>query len=289
MDLLVSSYGSSEYKKDGERMVNMMLPSFKANDIDQELKQTIVITVGNLLKNMGHVISSKSLSAIFGIYLDKTANENLRTLIFNWLTKAVTDNPELKADIYLSKFMNSLLENLYKNKVILQRQTLDLLTAITRYQPKALSGYDETLAKSLVNLLTENNLSLFNVTFDLLSLLAIGGFAYSKNQSLLASSVDATIRSFDLDDNESNFQSALKFLENAISFNCVNNKTLMDYVAQILKFKQFNISKAKVVAILASKIGNAPDLIVDLEKQVRTLLICIALLHKLPKLLNSNS
>jgi len=267
MDLIISTSGPSEYKATAENMVKMMIPIFKANDIDQELKQTVIITMGNLVKDMGHVLSENSLNAIFTIFLEKTLNENLRTLIFSWLTKSIRSNPELKVDTYLAKFMNSLLENINKNNVILQRQTLDFLTAIAQNQAKALSGVDETLAKSLIALLSENNLALFNVIFDLLSLLT-NGFAFSKNASLLAGCVDSTIKSLELDDNESNFTSALFFVESAINLNCLNNKALGEYIANILKFVKLNISKAKIVAVFSKKIGNSSDLVNDLSKKV---------------------
>jgi len=268
MDLVVKISASSEYKQLADQMVNMMIPKFKANDIDQELKQTVVITMGNLVRDMGHVISSDILSTVFSIYLEKTANENLRTLIFNWLTKAIVNNPELKVDNYLSKFMNSLLENINKNNVILQRQTLDFLTAITQNQSKALAGFDEPLAKSLISLLTENNLPLFNVIYDLLSQLTHSTHAFSKNKSLLSASVEATLKSLELDDNESNFHSALMFLEKAINLDCINNNTLGEYITQILKFNKFNNMKAKVVATFSKKIGNAISLVKELEKKV---------------------
>ena len=268
MDLIITSSSSSEYKKIAEQMVEMMIPKFKSNDIDQELKQTIVITMGNLLKDMGHVISSNNLSTIFSIFLEKTANENLRTLIFNWLTKAICQNPELKVEAYLSKFMTSLLENINKNNVILQRQTLDFLTAISQNQPNALNGFDEQIAKSLNSLLNETNLPLFNVIYDLLSQLTNSGFAYSKNKNLLTQSVEATLKSFELDNNESNFAGALRFLENSINLNCVDSNKLGEFVTQILKFNHFNLTKARVVAILSKKIGNAASLVTELEKKV---------------------
>jgi len=268
MDLIVSTSGSSEYKETAENMVQMMIPIFKANDIDQELKQTVIITMGNLVQDMGHVLSEKSLNTIFTIFLEKILNENLRSLIFSSLTKSIRSNPELKVDTYLAKFMNSLLENINKNNVILQRQTLDFLTAIAQNQAKALSGFDETLAKSLIALLSENNLALFNVIFDLLSLLLTNDFAFSKNASLLVGCVDSTIKSLELDDNESNFTSALFFVESAINLNCLNNKALGEYIANILKFIKLNISKAKIVAVFSKKIGNSSDLVNDLSKKV---------------------
>jgi hypothetical protein len=268
IDLVVLYYGPNEYKTLANNLIDIIIPIFKANDIDQELKQTVVSTMGNLIKNMGHVITSDKLNLTFSIYLDKTGNENLRPTIFNWLTKIVSNNPNLQIESFLAKFLNPLLENINKNNVILQRQSLDLLTASTINQPNTLKGFDENLAKSLQALITENNLSLFSCIFELYSLIIGNQFSVYKNGTLVESICDDTINSFNLDDNVSTFHSALKFLESAFSYKILNTDKLGKYINEILKFQKFNLTKAKTVAIISNVLGNSMDLVSTIEKKV---------------------
>jgi len=51
--------------------INGLIDKFKANDIDQELKLTIIATVGNLIFYLGHTLDPKSLETLLDIYKDK--------------------------------------------------------------------------------------------------------------------------------------------------------------------------------------------------------------------------
>ena len=48
-----------------------LVSKFKANDIDQELKLTIISTVGNLIFYLGQALDPKYLETLFEIYIDK--------------------------------------------------------------------------------------------------------------------------------------------------------------------------------------------------------------------------
>ena len=50
---------------------NSLITKFKANDIDQELKLTIISAVGNLIFYLGHSLDHKYLENLFDIYIEK--------------------------------------------------------------------------------------------------------------------------------------------------------------------------------------------------------------------------
>ena len=50
---------------------NSVITKFKANDIDQELKLTIISAVGNLIFYLGHTLEPKYLESLFDIYIEK--------------------------------------------------------------------------------------------------------------------------------------------------------------------------------------------------------------------------
>lgn len=52
-------------------LFNGLIDKFKVNDIDQELKLTIIATVGNLIFYLGHNLEQKSIETLLDIYKDK--------------------------------------------------------------------------------------------------------------------------------------------------------------------------------------------------------------------------
>ena len=62
---------SKEHTSYSGILFNSLIDKFKANDIDQELKLTIISTVGNLIFYLGHAIDHKYLETLFDIYIEK--------------------------------------------------------------------------------------------------------------------------------------------------------------------------------------------------------------------------
>ena len=58
-------------------LYNCLIDKFKANDIDQELKLTIISTVGNLIFYLGHAIDQKYLENLLDIYREKYIDCNI--------------------------------------------------------------------------------------------------------------------------------------------------------------------------------------------------------------------
>lgn len=123
---------SNEYMPKIEALYDAILPKFKANDVDQELKMTLINVVGNMIIHIGHNLPQSAIEALFSTYLDKTKNENLRPLIFNWLIQIIKKNQNLKLEGCLSPFVSTVLGLLSKQAVHIQYQVLEFLhTAIT--------------------------------------------------------------------------------------------------------------------------------------------------------------
>ena len=53
------------------QLYEALINKFKANYIDQELKLTIISTVGNLILHLGDKLSQKSLENLLEIYIEK--------------------------------------------------------------------------------------------------------------------------------------------------------------------------------------------------------------------------
>jgi len=62
---------TSEHTKYSGILFLSIVDKFKLNDIDQELKLTIISTVGNLIYYLGQAIDTGYLETLLNIYLEK--------------------------------------------------------------------------------------------------------------------------------------------------------------------------------------------------------------------------
>jgi hypothetical protein len=69
--IIREGFDSVEHTMYSNILFNGLIDKFRANDIDQELKLTIIATVGNLIFYLGHTLENKSLETLLDIYKDK--------------------------------------------------------------------------------------------------------------------------------------------------------------------------------------------------------------------------
>lgn len=253
--LLVENLSPDEYKSKLDLLHTELLPKFRANDVDQELKLTLISTIGNMVLYMGHHIPQKQVDDLFTIFLDKTKNENLRPLVFNWLIKILKNNPQLKLDTALQQFTPLILDLLVKHSLHIQYQTLEFLLTIITFCPKAVSGDETRIIETLMTITNED--SLVPLIYDILNHI-INHF--SINSDILEKTLLETIKVFENSKNSgSALHSIFTFIQNVTR--TVEKKKLENLIQNILDFNNLNYNKARCISILAKAAGIDQDLI----------------------------
>ena len=253
--LLVETLSPDEYLPKLDILYKELLPKFKANDIDQELKLTLISTFGNLILFMGHNLPQKSLEDLFTVYLDKTKNENLRPLIFNWLIKIIKNNLLLKLDSALAQFNPLILDLLSKNVLHVQYQTLEFLATIINFCPKSVAGNENTIIEALLSSTAED--SLVPLTYDILNSIWTH---FSISPEVNEKSLTETIKHLNqIKHCNSSLNSIYSFIEKSSCL--VAKNKIANFLDDLLDFGSINTNKAKCIAILASTGGATSGLI----------------------------
>lgn len=165
-----------ENKKYIMKLYEILLPKFKLNDLDQELKVSLISTIGRMIIYCGKLFDEKTLGELFKIYLDKTPNENTRPHVFNWLIKIMNENKELKLAKPIAQFKTLLIELIRNSPLHVHFQVLSLTETIFRNYPDAFKGEEKTFIKELFEMKHEDSLVplIYNILIAMLNLLNEG-------------------------------------------------------------------------------------------------------------------
>jgi hypothetical protein len=249
-------------------LFNALIEKFKANDIDQELKLTIIATVGNLIFYLGHTLDSKYLDTLLDIYKEKMQNDNLRPLVFSWLIKILNFNKSLKnIDSSLAKFIPVLLDYITKNNLHLQYQSLEFLLSISSSHPKALKGFEDSVIKALLSIANdENNQLLWFIYENLLNLF----HNVTLDNNLIEKSLADTLKIINSAKLQGNaLNPILSYLE--ICSKKIDPKKTASYLDSLITVTNCNQNQAKAIAILASSAGVDAEILKVMTNKVHTL------------------
>jgi hypothetical protein len=249
--LYCENNSSVNYISKIEIILNEIMPKFKSNDVDGELKSALISTFGNIIIYAGDSLSC--LKDIFDILLDKTKNENLRPLVFTTIIKIIKTNKNIDFSPYLTIFIPLILDLLPKHVLHLQYQTLEFLLTILNRCPTAISGYENKMTETLLNM--ENEDSLLSLIYDILHSMTLH---FKLKESLLIKTL----------------QESLKVLENTnLTFGTLNSvfkyfNNVCNLVSpdQVKKFSQIDLNKmdhnkAKSLSIIGRTTGLGEEII----------------------------
>ena len=153
-------------------LYNDILPKFKTQDIDFEIKIATTNTIAKFICECGRLLNEKELKELFNIYISKTSNEMIRPEVLKVLNDIILDKNELNLNLdnpikELKKPILSLLET---SSSQIQIKILLLLETIFKKHPEALKSSIEEITQVLLNLKIQEGLLLhiFNILKNML-------------------------------------------------------------------------------------------------------------------------
>jgi len=156
-------------------LYNDILPKFKAQDIDYEIKIASANAICIFISECGMLISEKEIIELFKIYIGKTSNEMIRPEIIRILNEILLDKNQLKLkfDNAINQLKQPILSLLDLASPQTQIKVLILLETIFKNYPQALKSSTEEIAKKLLSLKIQEGLVLhiFNILNNMLSIL----------------------------------------------------------------------------------------------------------------------
>ena len=153
-------------------LYNDILPKFKTQDIDFEIKIATTNTIAKFICECGRLLNENELKELFNIYISKTSNEMIRPEILKVLNDIILDKNELnlKLDGPIKELKKPLLSLLETSSSQIQIKILLLLETIFIKRPTALKSSIDEITKVLLDLKIQEGLLLhiFNILKNML-------------------------------------------------------------------------------------------------------------------------
>lgn len=249
---------------------NEILPKFISNDLDQELKNSLITTVGNIILHTVGILDEATLSKFFDVFLEKFKNENLVIICANWIMRILkSDQKILLFNSILKKFIPIIIELINNKNTTLRHSAVELLCCILQFYPKAVSGYEKTLVLNLLDYSSDEGFiqSLFETM-----LLILNNFELEKD--LLLKTINESVKVLDSAHcalSEKAAESLLAYSASASSR--LSPGELESLIKTLLNFKSLSNSKAKLIAYYSKHAKNS-------EKLIKTLISDFSSLSK---------
>ena len=155
-------------------LYNDILPKFKAQDIDFEIKIATSNAIASFITECGSLLKEKEIQELFRIYISKTSNELLRPEILRVLNDILLDKSGsgLNFDNAINELKKPILSLLESSSPQIQIKILLLLETIFKKHPNALKSSIEEIANKLLELKIQEGLILhiFNILKNMLPL-----------------------------------------------------------------------------------------------------------------------
>ena len=236
-------------------IITEIIPKFKSNDLDQELKSSLISTGGNIVMYMGDYLNENELNIIFDIFLDKFKNENLLNLTTNWIVKILRSNLKINLTQNLKKFLPAINDLIDKNNTSLRQNAVIFLSNILQHYPLAVKNYEKVLINNLLEYSSDE--SFIPNLFEVLLLIS-ENFKLEKDLILLTIKECAKI----IENNKLSSKSAeslLLYISNTLKF--LNPEEFENFIEPLLKYSNMNSNKSKFIAILSSESKSSEKLI----------------------------
>ncbi|XP_062521004.1 cullin-associated NEDD8-dissociated protein 1-like isoform X2 [Corticium candelabrum] len=147
------------------------LARLKAADIDQEVKERAIACMGQILTNLGDVLSAKLLTCL-PIFVDRLRNEITRLAAVKAVSMIASSPLKLNLKEIVSTAIPLLASFLRKNNRALRLATLELLRILISNYGSLMSSNDfDSVMKELPPLISESDLHVSQLTLNLLTTL----------------------------------------------------------------------------------------------------------------------
>ena len=144
-------------------LYNDILPKFKMQDIDFEIKIATANAIASFITECGGLLKENEIKELFKIYISKTSNELIKPEILKVLNDILQNKNEinLKLDSSINEMKKPLLALLETSSQQNQIKILALLETIFKKYPNALKSSIEEIVKILLNLKIQEGLILY--------------------------------------------------------------------------------------------------------------------------------
>ena len=144
-------------------LYNDILPKFKMQDIDFEIKIATANAISSFITECGGLLKENEIKELFKIYISKTSNELIRPEILKVLNDILQNKNELnlKLDSSINEMKKPLLALLESSSQQNQIKILALLETIFKKYPNALKSSIDEIVKILLNLKIQEGLILY--------------------------------------------------------------------------------------------------------------------------------
>ena len=153
-------------------LYNAILPKFKAQDIDFEIKIASGEAIKSFIINCGVLLSEKEIKELFNIYISKTSNEMIRPDILKVLNEILLEADTLEFDESIKELNQPILKLLDSASPQIQSKILTLYETIFTKYPKALQKSIEEIAEKLLSLKMQEGVisQIFNIFKNMIPL-----------------------------------------------------------------------------------------------------------------------
>ena len=155
-------------------LYNKIFPKFKKDDIDPELKSSLINIMSQIIIDCGDILDEKTLTTLFSIYLEKTHNDIIKPKILSMLNKIIDSPNKLPLEKPISQFKKLLIDILKSSPLHIQFSALGLLETIYKKYPNSFKGDEKLFVDCLLNMKSEENLisAIYNVLKQMKNILS---------------------------------------------------------------------------------------------------------------------
>ena len=246
-------------------LYNDIIPKFKAQDIDPEIKIATSNAIADFIEHCGKLLSENEIRELFKVYISKTSNELIKPEILRILNEILAkDIRDINLDGAINELQTPLLNLLEGSSQQIQIKILILLDTIFKKYPKALKNSSAIIVDKLLNIKIKEGLliNVFNIFKDMFPTL---------NESLIIKILDYIESKF----NESSLD--ISFLTSVFDFTRLGCAKLQkkDLIAKVKKYspkmKDLNESMAYYFSIIVCYSGEEPTFLENALKQIEML------------------
>ena len=153
-------------------LYNDILPKFKAQDIDFEIKIATANAISHFITECGTLLNDKEIIELFKLYISKTSNEMIRPEILRVLNDIIKNDLNLKLDDAIVEMKKPILSLLDSSSPQIQIKILLLFETIFNHYPNALKSSIEEIANKLLDLKIQEGviIHIFNILKNMLPL-----------------------------------------------------------------------------------------------------------------------
>ena len=143
-------------------LYNDILPKFKAQDIDPEIKVATSNAIADFIEHCGKLLSEKEIKELFKIYIDKTNNDLIKPEILRILNDIFTkDNKDINLDSSIKELQEPLLNLLESASQQNQIKILILFETFYKKYPNSLKNSTPVIVDKLLNIKIKEGILLY--------------------------------------------------------------------------------------------------------------------------------